>query len=223
MRKTKTFAVKSGDVDEKAGTITFYASTFDREPDCYGDVVAKGAFLDDLERHKSEGDPVLFLWAHDTYDPFNNIGTMEDVCEDETGLRCVGRFDMDNPNAAYVCKMAKEGRVTKASFAYDVLDSAKVVLPDGTKANELRKVSVFEVSLVAIPANRHAEVVDVKGVGDGAAERLIDAMGRLEKALARDEGAGAEGKAEEPGTANAEAAAMAAKSRGVLEKINAIR
>lgn len=232
VRKTKTFAVKSSDVDEEQGVITFYASTFDREPDSYGDVVAKGAFKDSLKRHEDEGDPVLFLWGHDTYDPFNNLGTLDEICEDEVGLKCVGRFDMDNPNAAYVCKMAKEGRVKKASFAYDVLDSATVELDDGTKANELRALDIFEVSLVSIPANRHAEVVDVKSSTmpslDPLAKTISDtvapmneALRRIEEAITRDEGAAGKGKAEEPDGANAEAE-KAAKSREILKRIDSL-
>ena len=37
-----------------------------------------------------------------------------------------------------------------------------MTLDDGRKANELRKLNIFEVSLVQIPANQNAEVVDVK-------------------------------------------------------------
>ncbi len=229
VRKTKTFAVKSSDVDESQGVITFYASTFDREPDSYGDIVAKGAFRESLKRHADEDDPVLFLWGHDTCDPFNNLGVLEEICEDDVGLKCVGRFDMDNPNAAYVCKMAKEGRIRKASFAYDVLDSATVELDNGTKANELRTLDIFEVSLVSIPANRHAEVVDVKSPLDTPLAAMVkaisdavapvsEAMRRIEKAISRDEGKALKGKAEEPCGANAEAE-RAAKSRAILDRI----
>lgn len=207
VRKTKSFAVKAADLDEAEGTITFYASTFDREPDCYGDVVAKGAFSDTLKRHADTGEPILFLWGHDTVDPFNNIGSITEAAEDEKGLKVTGKFDMDNPNAAYVRKLAQEGRVTKASFAYDVLDSAPVELEDGTKANELRKLDLFEVSLVAIPANRHAEVIDAKS--DTGTPALAQAMEHLAKAIerldakGRDEG-GSAANAEERESANAE-------------------
>ena len=48
-----------------------------------------------------------------------------------------------------------------------MLDAAPVELADGTKANELRKMDLFEVSLVQIPANQHAEVVEVKDAQPG--------------------------------------------------------
>lgn len=51
MIKTKSFDVK---VDEN-GMISGYASTWTREPDSYGDVVAKGAFAEDIAKIKEEG------------------------------------------------------------------------------------------------------------------------------------------------------------------------
>ena len=42
MIKTKTFDIKA----DANGAIVGYASTWTREPDSYGDVVAKGAFAE---------------------------------------------------------------------------------------------------------------------------------------------------------------------------------
>ena len=47
--KTKTVTVKA-QVDDN-GYIKGYASTWVREPDSYGDIVAKGAFAECIERH----------------------------------------------------------------------------------------------------------------------------------------------------------------------------
>ena len=49
MIKTKSFDVKADN-----GSITGYASTWTREPDSYGDIVAKGAFLESIERIKED-------------------------------------------------------------------------------------------------------------------------------------------------------------------------
>ena len=48
----KDFAIEDA-TDEGNGGFTGYAATFDREPDCYGDVIAKGAFAETLFNYQS--------------------------------------------------------------------------------------------------------------------------------------------------------------------------
>lgn len=159
-------SIEVGDGGHFAG----YAATFHRDPDCYGDVIARGAFADTLEawqEKSSRGIYIPLLYGHNTSDPEYNIGRVTEAREDETGLYVEGDFDADNPKAQYVRKLASEGRLYQFSFAYDVGDEARVEI-DGAKANELRKLDLYEVSLVQIPANQHAELVDVKAAGDDA-------------------------------------------------------
>ena len=59
-------------------------------------------------------------------------------------------------------EIVKSGVVYQFSFAYDILDAGPVELEDGVKANELRKLDLFEVSIVPIPANQNAVMTDVK-------------------------------------------------------------
>lgn len=157
----KEFNVKSNE----NGTIEGYASTWDREPDCYGDVVKKGAFLKSLEKWKASGKNIPLLWAHKMDDLNSFIGTCE-ADEDERGLHFVGTFD-NTPEAQRVRELYKDGRLSKFSFAFDVKEQAMVTLADGTKANELRELDIFEISCVTVPANSHAEVTDIK---DGECE-----------------------------------------------------
>ena len=147
---------------EDGGTVKGYASTFDRIPDAYGDVIAKGAFAESLEHWEELGKPIPLLYGHNTDDPKYNIGKVVKAYEDERGLYVEAEFDSENETAQYVRKLAKEGRLYQFSFAYEVLDWDEVKLEDGTKANELRKLNLFEVSLVQIPANQRAEVTEVK-------------------------------------------------------------
>lgn len=160
---------------EDGGYIVAYASTFDREPDAYGDVVAPGAFTKSLAKHEAEDNPIQFLFGHRTDDPLYNIGTVISAEEDDRGLLIEAKFDPSNEKAQYARKLVKEGRLKKLSFAYDVIEQAPVVLADGTKANELRELDIFEVSLVPIPANQHAEVVFAKD-GEAAADRDRDPL-----------------------------------------------
>ena len=151
--KTKTFDIKADN-----GMITGYASTWTREPDSYGDIVAKGAFADCIENLKAEGKVLPLLFNHDI-DAY--IGTVTNLEEDDHGLKFDAVFD-DTKEAQRARELAATGRLVKFSFAYDILDQGEVVLEDGRKANELRKLNIHEVSLVLYPANPDTSVVSVK-------------------------------------------------------------
>ena len=154
--KKKTFEVKA-----ENGTITGYASTWIREPDSYGDIVAKGAFKECIEKLKAEGKVLPLLYNHDNSDLFNFIGTVIDLEEDEIGLKFEAGFD-DTQEGQRARQLSKDGRLCKFSFAYDVLDQGTVTLEDGREANELRKLNIHEVSLVLFPANPDTSVISVK-------------------------------------------------------------
>lgn len=155
--------IKSVDVqykDEGTGTIEGYASTWVRKPDSYGDVVRKGAFTDTLADDWNGGKGIPFLWSHKLDDLKAFIGTAS-ADEDDTGLHFIATFD-DTDEAQKVRQLYKDGRLKKFSFAFDVLENGLTTLEDGTKANELRKLKLYEISAVTVPANDTAEVVDVK-------------------------------------------------------------
>lgn len=203
------------------GTVEGYAATFDREPDSYGDVIAKGAFARTLSEWSQKGQPIPLLYGHNTDDPELNIGKVTEAYEDERGLHVRAEFDADNPKAQYVRKLAKEGRLYQFSFAYSVRDAAETQLDDGAKAYELRDLDLYEVSLVQIPANQHAVVTGIKSgrrnsKADADELRQIRALaaqitqainGLLADEDEQDEpedGPEPEANAEEPETANAE-------------------
>lgn len=147
---------------QNEGTVEGYAATFDRIPDSYGDVIAAGAFADTLKAWEETGKPIPLLYGHNTDDPKLNIGRVVEAREDERGLFVRCEFDAENETAQYVRKLVKEGRLWQFSFAYQVLDGKQVELDGGIQAFELRKLDLFEVSLVQIPANQRAVVTDVK-------------------------------------------------------------
>ena len=158
----KDYSVQFKAAGDDGGHIVAYAATFDREPDSYGDVIAPGAFKNTLEEWKASGNVIPLLFGHRTDDPAMNIGGVDSIEEDERGLRIEATFDKDSETAQYVRRLVIEKRLSKLSFAYDVLDEGTITLDDGRKANELREIKLFEVSLVPIPANGHAEVVEAK-------------------------------------------------------------
>lgn len=202
------------------GTVEGYAATFDREPDSYGDVIAKGAFARTLTEWSQKEQPIPLLYGHNTEDPEMNIGKVTEAYEDERGLHVRAEFDADNPKAQYVRKLAKEGRLYQFSFAYSVRDAGEVEI-SGVHAYELRDLDLYEVSLVQIPANQHAVITGVKSgrrnsKADADELRQIRALAAqitqaINGLLADEEdvdepedGPEPEANAEEPETANAE-------------------
>lgn len=168
---TKTKAAPGAASMPAEGTVEGYAATFDRIPDAYGDVIKQGAFADTLKAWEENGKPIPLLYGHSTDDPAYNIGKVVEAHEDEKGLYVVAQFDEENEKAQYVRKLVKEGRLWQFSFAYEVLDGGSVELEDGTEAYELRKMNLFEVSLVQIPANQRAVVTGVK---EAPAENVVE-------------------------------------------------
>lgn len=158
MKRFKDFDVQYK--DEGTGSIEGYASTWIRKADSWGDVVAKGAFTKTLKERWNGGEGIPFLWSHKMDDLKAFIGTAA-ADEDDKGLHFIATFD-DTEEAQKVRQLYKDGRLRKFSFAYDVLKSGMVTLEDGSKANELQELDLFEISAVTVPANDDASVVDVK-------------------------------------------------------------
>lgn len=146
----------------KEGEFLAYASTFVRTPDAYGDVVARGAFEKTLTEWKESGLTLPVLYAHRMDDPDYNIGAVLEAKEDEHGLLVKGRLDLGHPKAASVYRLIKGRRLNQLSFAFDVIDEGRVELESGQKANELRQLRLYEISLVPLGANQTTEVVAVK-------------------------------------------------------------
>ena len=177
----KSFGIKS---DESSGTISGYFSTYDRIPDSYGDVIAPGAFTETIEKRKESGHPFPLCWNHDLDKIIGSIDPGE-IEETDKGPLMTASF-FDTPLAQEKRELVKSGVVYQFSFAYDVLEAGPVELENGTKANELRKLDLFEVSIVPIPANPRAEMTDVKSGKRNSkkdAEAIRDAIKLLQGVL----------------------------------------
>lgn len=166
--KTAPVQVKAGPEDGLAeGEFIVYPSTFTKTPDSYGDVVAPGAFLADIEERKAAGTVLPGLYGHRMDDPDYFVAEAHEEGEDEHGWWVKGAFDLDSPKGGQVYRLAKGKRLNQLSFAYDVIEEASVTLENGTKANELRKLKVYEFSFVPIGANQDTSVLAIKGIADG--------------------------------------------------------
>jgi uncharacterized protein len=114
-----------------------YAAIFD-QPDRGGDIVRKGAFA----RAAKAGLPLL--WQHDRA---QRIGFVEQLQEDERGLRVIAHMDADAPPVADGAGL---------SFGYRVRGSTQ-----GTY-RELTDVDLIEISVVNHPMQPLARVLAVE-------------------------------------------------------------
>lgn len=183
MKQYKEFEVKFKEA-EGNGYIEGYASTWIRKPDAYGDIVKQGAFKNSLENRWNGGKGIPLLLSHRLDDIHAFIGTAE-ADEDEKGLHFIAKLD-DTPEAQRARQLYKDGRMSRFSFAYDVIDAGTVELEDGTKATELRELDIYEISCVLIPANDDATVIGVKAGKRNAKsdeDRIRQAIGLLQEVL----------------------------------------
>ena len=156
--KCKDFVmVKSAD---DSGTISGYFSTYDREPDSYGDIIAPGAFTETLQKRRESGHPFPLCWNHDL-DQIIGLVDPDSITDTQKGPLMTATF-FDTPLAQEKREIVKSGVVYQFSFAYDVLDWKETTLEDGRKVNELLKLDLFEVSIVPIPANQNAVMTEIK-------------------------------------------------------------
>ena len=137
------------------GLIEGYASVFGGI-DRHGDTIRPGAYAASLTRHKSAGSLPLMLWSHRQDSP---IGRWLDVREDARGLLVEGRLNLKTQAGSDAFEHLSAGDLNGLSIGYRIA-------PNGAKqvggVNELSRVELEEVSLVALPADADARVLSVK-------------------------------------------------------------
>lgn len=152
----KSFEMKANE----NGTIEGYFSTYDKEPDSYGDIIEPGAFTKTLEKRKESGHPFPLCFNHD-FDKV--IGSVDSIEDTEKGPLIHASF-LDTQLAQDVRKMLLSGAIYQFSFAYDVIGrrNPTTAEKDAGITNVLTEVEVYEVSVVTVPANQNAVVTEIK-------------------------------------------------------------
>jgi len=154
MTHTRDFPLEIKSFDDGAGVFEGYASVFG-VLDSYGEKVAPGAFVDSLARHRRDGTAPIMLWHHN---PGDVIGVWTDIAEDGKGLRVVGRLLKGVRRADEALILLREKAVRGLSIGY----REEAVDESDKSARILKKVALFEVSIVSIPANPRARIDGVK-------------------------------------------------------------
>ncbi len=202
-RKTFKFEVK--DINEEEGVIEGYGSTFDSEPDSYGDIVDQGAFTKTI---KENADTIVSLAPnHNTSEP---IGLPE-LTEDKKGLFARIKLVRGVQKAEEALLLAKAGVLKRMSIGYDTIKQETV---GGLR--HLKEVRLYDVSPVVFAANINAVITAVKSKEDllTEAKEIIKSLQALLKEV--------EGKQEPvPATPAPEIDPEAAKLEETLNNIEA--
>ena len=147
-RKTVKFSVKQ--VDEEAGIIEGYGSTFSKVPDSYGDIVDEGAFTKTIKENSGN---IVSLFNHSVNDP---IGKPE-LSVDTKGLLARIKIVRGVRKADEVLLLAKAGVITQMSIGYNAI---KESWEKGIR--HLQEVKLYDVSPVIFAANPEAVILGVK-------------------------------------------------------------
>lgn len=148
--------------DGASGTIEGYGSVFGLV-DRGGDIVEPGAFKASLAEWKRRKQLPSMLWQHDSSSP---VGIWTEMVEDDRGLRVKGELILDVPKAAVAHALMKRGAVRGLSIGYRTKESD---IDRATGARRLKRVDLYELSLVTIPMLPEAQITGVKGEFDPSA------------------------------------------------------
>lgn len=141
--------------DEGSGEFEGYGSVFG-VVDSYNEVVDKGAFLESLA---TRGMPKLLL-QHST----RAVGGIWlEAKEDEKGLWLKGKLNLDVQEAREMYSLMKMGAITGLSIGFSVIEELSNT---ETGVTHLKRVKLYEVSIVTFPANEAATISAVKSAPD---------------------------------------------------------
>lgn len=176
----RPFEVKAVEED---GTFEGFGSIFGNV-DSYKEIVAPGAFAESLAGWKAAGRLPPVLWQHRSGEPIGPYLSME---EQAVGLHVKGQLLVND------VQRAKEARALMKAKAVNGLSIGFVTREDSydrvSGIRTLKKVDLWEVSVVTFPANPAAQISSVKSAIDAIetvrdAEAFLRDAGRLSNAQA---------------------------------------
>jgi len=175
LHKSLAFHLKAtGENGNGVATFEGYAAYFGNV-DRSGDVLVKGAFADTLTSFLEDG---VLLSQHKSTDL---IGRPIEAREDDKGLWMKGEICLEVEKGRDAYALMKRGILKKMSIGYDIAEYERLsennfekYAPDATPADvaramewyglALKRVTLYEVSPVSIPANPLADITAVKNI-----------------------------------------------------------
>lgn len=157
-RKTTAIRTKHIDVPleikaiNEDGSFSGYGSVFGVK-DSYDEIVAPGAFTESIQ-----GRMPSLLWQHRSSEP---IGVYTLVKEDGVGLYVEGQLALKTVRGAEAYELMKLGAISGMSIGFYTREDS---YDNVTGIRTLKKVDLWEVSLVTFPANEAARITGVKEI-----------------------------------------------------------
>lgn len=158
MQYQRDFPLKVKALDDQTGTFTGYASTYGGPPDLMGDVIEPGAFKRAID---NQGAGYPLLWSHMSSEPLG----LARISDSAAGLVVNGSMVMADPAAQRANAHLKAGSIRGLSIGFGLPPESTgktTYNADGTRT--IREIKLYEISLVAIPANPLALVTSVKSL-----------------------------------------------------------
>ena len=151
------FEVRAEDVLDD-GSFKGYGSLFDKKPDSYGDLIAKGAFAKTLAMGGRNGTGIPILWQHQASNP---IGPWTLLKEDAKGLYLEGQLDLDIQEGKRAHSGLKKKYVRGLSIGFNTVGYE---IDEKKKIRTLTEIELWEISIVTFPAKTSAQVMVVKSL-----------------------------------------------------------
>ena len=172
------FEIKAEDIKED-GTFEGWGSLFDNEPDAYRDLVARGAFEETLAKGGRNETGIAMLYQHR---PDKVVGVWLSLREEPKGLRVKGQLAIETQIGREVYEIMLLGVKTgvwkfSLSIGYDTLEYEEQTVKIGDakiKVRLLKKVDLWEISIVTFPAKLGATITTVKQIKEAKTVREIE-------------------------------------------------
>ena len=177
------FEIRAEDITED-GTFEGYGSLFDNSPDAFRDIINRGAFQETLAKKGRNGTGVALLWQH----RLDKIpGVWISLGEDTKGLRVKGKLALDTQLGREVHSIMLLGAQTgtfklSLSIGFDAVEFEFVKekdadgreKPHGRSIRILKKVDLWEISIVTFPAKLNTTITTVKQIEGAKTIREVE-------------------------------------------------
>ncbi|MGN7618872.1 MAG: HK97 family phage prohead protease [Ehrlichia sp.] len=100
------------------------------------------------------------------------------MIENDVGLYVTATLLLDLQKGKEAYLMLKNGIINALSIGYTIIDDY-VDMKTGLRV--LKKISLWEISLVTFPANVHSKITDVKDIRDSLTISISNAKSALDK------------------------------------------
>ncbi|MDF2964987.1 MAG: hypothetical protein K0Q51_375 [Rickettsiaceae bacterium] len=145
----KFYALKSSSIGLEGCRIKGYASVFN-VIDNHSDLIVKGAFENSIKKHFRDTS-IKLLWQHNQAEP---IGVIDELYEDEIGLFMTASINNHTQRGREVISLIQQKAINGLSIGFKIED----VDYDKQGIRVIKKVDLWEVSIVTFPANEHAQI-----------------------------------------------------------------